>query len=252
MACAATSPVVAPTPKGNPNTIPAQSSPATPPIRPTPPVAKPAVATAWSFTYMPGTYTYDIATSATIAPVSDSMNTREIPTLSQTATVMILPTGDVQIVNPAPPASPGCADPAAALITQVQGLIPKIPQQLTLGSAWRDSTVTSGCRGMIPATSTMISNYVVAGDTTTIDGSDVLQIQRVDSFSATGEGVDGQHRIQMIATGTGKTTLFFDVTAGRLTDAKTTQRTLVDVTTSGKLAQFIQHVTQSVSTAGHH
>jgi hypothetical protein len=52
------------------------------------------------------------------------------------------------------------------------------------------------------------------------------------------------------ATGTGVMDLFLDTAAGRLLSSRGLQTTLVSVTTSGKLTQFIQHVTDTATVAG--
>jgi hypothetical protein len=101
---------------------------------------------------------------------------------------------------------------------------------------------------MIPAQSTIISNYFVVGDTT-INNAMILQIQRTDSLSANGEGADGQHRILVTAAGTGSGTLYLDVATGRLVGLFEVQSTRVNVTTSGRMTQFVQHTTETVSIA---
>lgn len=76
-----------------------------------------------------------------------------------------------------------------------------------------------------------------------------LEVHRVDSLSATGEGSDGQHRILVNATGTGVVDFFLDTIAGRFISSRGSQTSLVNVTTSGKLTQFIQDVTELVNVA---
>ncbi|MES2357702.1 MAG: hypothetical protein V4529_05105 [Gemmatimonadota bacterium] len=95
----------------------------------------------------------------------------------------------------------------------------------------------------------MISNYIVVGDTA-FTNAVALQIHRTDSLSAAGEGTEGQHRIIVTATGTGVMDLFLDTAAGRLLSSRGLQTTLVSITTSGKLTQFIQHVTDTATIAG--
>ncbi len=246
MACASTPPVVSPAPVNAPPTNPVSRDsvpPSTAPVVPLPKTLK-----AWSFTYAPGTYTYSITTDATIAPVGDTAQKQQVPELSQRATIAISGSGDVQVITPAPLTQGSCT-PDAALTMRAQQLLPRIPNQLAIGQKWRDSTTTTGCRGMIPAESTVISNYLVVGDTT-IANAQALQIQRTDSISANGEGSSGQHRILVSATGIGSTYIFLDFTTGRLINVNETQSTLVNVTTSGRLQQFIQHVTEAISLAG--
>jgi hypothetical protein len=246
-ACASVPPVAEPTPANKP-----QANPAQPPLPPAPTAPAPPTRVSrggpWGFTYAPGTYAYTIITDATIAPMLDTVQKRQIPELSQKATLALSTTGDIQVVDPVPSATTLC-DSSAALITRAQQLIPKLPNQLAVGDRWRDSTTTTGCRGTIPAESTVISNYVVVGDTAFANAV-ALQIHRTDSLSATGEGTEGQHRIMVAATGTGVVNLFLDTTAGRLLGSRGLQTSLVNITTSGKLTQFIQHVTETATIAG--
>jgi hypothetical protein len=180
--------------------------------------------------------------------VVDSLQTRTVPEERQRAVITIPDSGGVQVVDPAPVTSATC-DASAALSTRAQELIPTLPQQLTIGQTWRDSTANMGCRGMIPGEATVISHYQVAGDTV-IDNMTALRIVRADSITAQGEGADGQHRIIMTAIGTGAGELYFDVATGRLIKLQTTQNSLVNITTSGRLAQFLQNVTATISIAG--
>lgn len=248
MACASASPVVSPTPVNAPATKPTQSVPPPLPVPPTPVPAK--LSGSWNFRYAPGAYTYTIETDATIALVSNPNQKQPLPELHQTATITISGSGEIQVTNPPPAVSPAC-DPTAALILRAQELLPRIPNALIAGTTWRDSTTTTGCRGMIPAASTVISNYTVTGDTT-ISATRVLQIQRADSIAATGEGSSGQHRIMVTATGTGLSHAFLDPITGRLVMLNGSQSTLVNVTTSGRLERFLQNVTESISLAGFH
>lgn len=248
MACAAASPVVSPTPVNAPASKPTQP---TPPPLPVPLAPVPAKLTgSWNFRYAPGAYTYTIQTNGTIAPVSDTSQRQPLPEAHQTATITISGAGEVQVTNPPPATSPGC-DPNTALILRAQELLPKIPNALIAGTTWRDSTTTTGCRGMIPAASTVISNYSVTGDTS-INNTRVLQIERADSISATGEGSSGQHRIMVTASGTGLSHAFLDPITGRLLMLNGTQSTFVNVTTSGRVGRFLQNVTESITLDGFH
>lgn len=248
MACATVPPAASPTPANVPATKPAQPALPLPTAQPIQPPA--VLSGSWNFAYAPGTYTYTLQTDATVAPVSDTTQKQPLPQSHQTATIAISASGDIQVVNPSPAASPAC-DPTAALILRAHQLLPRVPNALLAGATWRDSTTTTGCRGMIPAASTVISNYTVTGDTT-INSTRVLQILRADSISATGEGSSGQHRILVTATGTGLSHAFLDPITGRLVMLNGTQSTVVNVTTSGRLEQFLQNVTESISLAGFH
>lgn len=246
-ACVSAPPAPEPVPASNPG-----ANPVHPPLPPSPPAPVPAQHVPkggpWSFTYAPGTYTYTFATEANITPILDSTQKRQTPTQTQTATVTLSAAGDLQVLDPVPSTTALC-DSSSALLTRAQQLFPRLPSQLAVGDSWRDSTTTTGCRGIIPAESTVISNYMVVGDTAMANIT-ALEIHRVDSLSANGEGTEGQHRILVAATGTGELNLFFDAAAGRLIGSRGSQTTLVNVTTSGKLTQFIQHVTEMTNIAG--
>jgi len=241
-ACASVTPVNAPEPVIKPGKVPV---PPTPPESVAVSQAPVAVRTgSWKFAYTPGTYEYAVTTDAIVAPVSDTTQKRQLPELNQTTTITLSATGDIQVVVPAPPTSSAC-DSAVILITVAKQITPRLPDHLAVGQRWRDSTTTSGCRGMIPATSQIISNYTVLGDTTFANAITV-QIVRLDSLTAIGEGSEGQHRIHVTATGTGTTDLFVNTGTGALAGSSTNQSTLVSVTTSGRLTQFLQRVRELV------
>ncbi len=244
VACASASPGIAPGPVSAPGGSAAQ--PTLPPPLVSPVSAKSVPRSgSWNFAYAPGTFSYAFTTNATIAPISDTTQRRVVPELSQTAIITISGTGDVQVVQPVIVTSASC-DSNATLATRAQAFIPKLPNHITAGDRWRDSTTTSGCRGMIPAESTVISNYIAIGDTT-LANTVVLQIHRTDLLTASGEGTEGQHRILVTAKGTGAADLFLDVASGRFVHAINTQTSLVNVNASGRLTQFVQHVTESIS-----
>jgi hypothetical protein len=248
-ACASVSPVNVPSSTPQPGTNPAQPvNVATTPATPATPLPAVPHSGAWKFTYAPGTYIYTLTTDATVASLSDTTQKRQIPELSQQAMLTMSAIGDLQVINPVSGTSSAC-DIASALITRAQQLIPKIPDHFAVGSHWRDSTITSGCRGMIPATSQVISNYTVVGDTTFANAA-VVWIHRTDSLTANGEGAEGQHRILMTATGTGATDLFFSTTRGMFVGSSDLQTSIVNVTTSGRLTQFLQYVKELVVLKG--
>lgn len=246
-ACTRIQPSTKPAPSRPPGTEPTQ--PPSPPRPPAPAVpSRVPSGGPWIFTYAPGTYTYSIITQADITPVLGNTENRQVLPQTGTTTVAISATGDMQVLSPAVGAVTVC-DSSATLLARAQQLIPKLPRQLAVGDRWRDSTTTTGCRGTIPAESSVISNYVVTGDTS-VSSAIVLDVHRTDSLSANGEGTEGQHRILVTATGTGTVDIFLDIATGRLIGSHGLQTSLVNVTTSGKMTQFIQHVTETVKIAG--
>lgn len=247
VACAPVQPTITPGPVNAPGADTAQPAPSAPAAAPTSAIPVPRSGS-WTFAYAPGTYTYTVTTNAVVEPVTDTTQKRQIPVSSQTATIAVSAAGDVDVVNPLTVTSASC-DSNAAIATRAQQLIPKLPSHLVAGDRWRDSTITNGCRGMIPAESKVISDYVVIGDTS-FANVPAVQIHRTDLLSVNGQGTEGQHRILITATGTGAADLFFNVAAGQFVGSRSLQTTLVNVTTSGRSTRFIQHVAEAVAVAG--
>ncbi len=244
LACAAAPVTPAPAPGNAP--------PGSPPPQPTPvssvPVTMAPRTGSWSFSYAPGTHAYSIQIDASVAPLSDTTQKRQLPRVARKTTITIAANGDEQVLDPTVVLGTSC-DSSSALLARAQQIIRKLPGHFSAGDSWRDSTMTTGCRGSIPAESTVISNYLVLGDTILANATAVV-IHRIDSLSARGEGADGQHRIGVSATGTGNVNLYFDITSGRLVESRGSQNSLVTITTSGRAAQFIQHVTELITLAG--
>jgi hypothetical protein len=247
MACASVQPTIVPEPVNEPGANAAQPAPTAPTVPTAAPTSSVPVprSGSWTFAYVPGTYAYTVTTNAIVEPVTDTTQKRQIPASNQTATIAISAAGDVEVVNPVAVTSASC-DSNAAITARAQQLIPKLPSHLVAGDRWRDSTTTTGCRGMIPAESKVISDYVVIGDTS-FANVPAVQIHRTDLLSVNGEGTEGQHRIFVTATGTGVADLFFNIAAGQFVGSRSLQTTLVNVTTSGRSTRFIQHVTESVA-----
>jgi hypothetical protein len=65
-------------------------------------------------------------------------------------------------------------------------------------------------------------------------------------------GAEGQHRVIVTASGTGDADIFIDVATGKLLGSHGLQTSIIDVTTSGGLTKFIQHVIETVTLAGTH
>lgn len=240
--------MTAPTPSVQPAAKP--NAPAQPTQLPAPVPAPASRAGTWTFAYAPGTYVYTLTTNATVAPITDTTLKRPIPEMNQQISLAITGTQDVQVINPVAGSSSAC-DQNAAIITLTQQIIPKLPAHFATGDHWRDSTSTSGCRGMILATTQMISNYVVGSDTTFVNTNGV-RIGRTDSLNANGEGSEGQHRIIVTATGTGTSDFYVNPVTGQLLGSNGLQTALISITTSGRLTQFLQHVRESVVLKGTH
>lgn len=197
----------------------------------------------WAFRYSPNTYSYTINTTPSIAQFPDTSNFRILPTASDTVAIAVTDTG-MYVVSPPLPESLKC-DEINALIIRARDLIPQIPTNLKAGMTWTDSTTTEGCRGSIPTLSTVVRLYQVVGDTLFND-EPALLIRKTETISAKGEGNEGQHRVQMTATGSGTANLYFNILAGSFLGMTGTQTTDLTITASGRTSKFLQRIVQIV------
>lgn len=243
-ACTITRIPSTPAPAPQPATPAPSRAPAPVPLAP----AAPRGGGPWQFAPAAGTYSYVIVTDGQVQRTDSAAPPRTLPTTTQRVTLGIFSTGDVQLVDPAPPASGTPCDAAAALATRARELIPRIPASLSAGATWTDSSTVDGCRGSIPATTHTASHYTVIGDTT-IGGVAALQLHRADTLSAKGEGTQGQHRITLSATGTAAADIYVDPASGRFLATDDTQETSVEVGTSGRVQRFLQHVHERATLA---
>src|SRR5204863_7992931 len=58
--------------------------------------------------------------------------------------------------------SNGCTPVRSALVADVHNLLPNLPNKLSTGLSWRDSTEIKGCQGMIPTIAQTVRTYVVS------------------------------------------------------------------------------------------
>lgn len=201
----------------------------------------------WTFSYTPGRYSYVIATSATVALEPDTGAKRTVPTLTQRVTVEVSgDSGAVRIVDPVAPGAPDCSSPGAALAARVAMLFPRVPPHVTRGLTWMDSLSVSGCRGPVPATTSVVRSYTALGEAP-FAGMTTLHVRRSDSVAGKGEGSEGQHRVFVSASGAGTTDLYLEPTSGRFIGATGDQRMSLEVTTSGRTTRFVQRVADTVA-----
>lgn len=201
----------------------------------------------WSFSYTPGRYSYVIATSATVALEPDTGAKRTVPTLTQRVTVEVNgDSGTVRIVDPLVPGALDCSSPGAALAARLAMLFPKVPAHVTRGLTWTDSLSVSGCRGPVPATTSVVRSYIALGEAP-FAGMTTLHVRRSDSVTGKGEGSEGQHRVFVSASGAGTTDLYLEPTSGRFVGATGEQTVSLEVTTSGRTTRFVQRVADTVS-----
>lgn len=113
------------------------------------------------------------------------------------------------------------------------------PLQLSKGQTWTDSTTGPACSGSIPVTLTALRQYRVTGEVNSGARRGLL-LERLDRTTSSGEGSQGQHRVQLRSEGTGQTQLLIDPVTGALIEATGTNTTLAVVTASGRSQKFTQ------------
>jgi len=257
----------------NPPSVPAPSMP-NPSMVPT---------NVWTFSYAPGTLTYQVKRSAAIESQSDSGSRREVSTNTThevvlleavmdtvyfTAVVDTFSTATQGVIGPVQPVqlpirvsgslisdslvfasdtlSNSCIPVRSALVADLHNLLPNLPKTLSTGLSWRDSTELKGCQGMIPTTAQIIRSYVVSG-AVEYPGFSALLVQRVDTIRARGDGAQQQHRISLEATGTGNATYYLDAVHGRVVHLVANADLNFSITASGHTSHFRQNLKQDFS-----
>jgi len=149
------------------------------------------------------------------------------------------PTG-IQIETP-----PGeeCNPIKATIATDLHNLLPRFPLSLARDAIWRDSIRATGCHAGIPTAVITRRTFTVSGE---VDhsGRRLILIQRLDSVSARGDGAYNQHRMQVESGGTGSALYYLDIASGEVSQLTTSQRSLIRVTTSGRVHSFTQIANQ--------
>lgn len=259
------------------------------PGRPTPlpslpnPVPLPPGTGSWTFSYAPGSISYQISRSAAIESQSDSGNHREVSTntthellkleaagdtIHFTAVVDTFSTMTQGIIGPVQSVqlpiqlsgsfvgdsiiistdslAENCNPVSSALSADLHNLLVRFPAQLSQGSRWRDSVELKVCEGMIPTTAHITRSYVVSGEST-YQGFPVQVVQRTDTIRAQGEGALQQHRLTLDARGTGKATYYLSPRDGRIMRLNSGQDLDLAFTASGKVHRFKQSSKQDFS-----
>lgn len=149
-------------------------------------------------------------------------------------------------VSISPTSLPDCSTPALTALSAIQRNVMVPPQQLTAGMTWTDSSSSSTCSGPILTTLTSTRSYTVLGETQ-YDGSPSVVVHRTDRIISIGDGSQGQHRIAVSAEGTGAGKLYLDPRSGMLRGAEGQYRMTLAVTSSGRTQRFTQDVRERTS-----
>lgn len=133
-----------------------------------------------------------------------------------------------------------CATTLDPLIAVIRDLFVRLPERLTSGDSWEDTTRTTSCRGRVPITTTTVARYNVLGEQG-VGGRALLAIARSATISLAGGGAQHGRSATVHGTGTGAGTLLFDPETAALVDGQS-QSTVTVTFEAGMLRQtFTQH-----------
>lgn len=153
--------------------------------------------------------------------------------------------GLLQLGRPADVPDSLCNAALDPLIAVTRDLFVRLPERLTSGTTWQDTTQATSCRGRLPVTTTTIATYTVLGEQA-VAGRALLAIARSTTLSLTGGGEQHGRSATVQGAGTGSGTLLVDPETAALVDAQ--GQSTVDVTfEAGMLRQgFTQHGRQEI------
>lgn len=226
-----------------------------------------------SFGYSPGTVSYLVTSEATIAEMDSTAGAprmfRQVARVVLTIApadgqVLVTTTGSVEgtttatVIHPfvdtlradmsvdatGEPRMPICGRdtvPPMHLVT----LLPPVPQELREGVRWQHRHVYASCQASIPVRVERTDSYVATGTATQIAGTGVT-IARSSTLAYTGAGVEGQHNVRLTGSGSGRTTLILDASAGKLVNAVEEIVGEIEITASGRTRRFSQRITRTV------
>ena len=130
-----------------------------------------------------------------------------------------------------------CERPLLNRLAVIRRGILAIPAILSRNQAWTDSSTTSACSGNIPVQLTVVRTCRAAGES-----GGVVLVDCEERTASSGEGSQGQHRINLQARGTGDLRFSLDRTTGEVVSVTGSSRTEIDVGSSGRVQRFVQTV----------
>ena len=136
------------------------------------------------------------------------------------------------------PAVMTCENPALNYLAVIRRNVFVTPSgTLMRNQAWTDSSTVPACSGSVPVQVTSIRSYRVLGES---EGK--IMVDRQDRTTASGEGAQGQHRINIQSQGTGSARLQLDRLTGEVISASGISQTEVTIGSSGRVQRFVQVV----------
>lgn len=153
--------------------------------------------------------------------------------------------GVLQLGSPAATADSLCRAAVDPLVAVTRDLFVRLPQRLTSGTTWQDSTQATSCRGRLPVTTTTLATYTVLGEQV-VAGRALLAIARSTTLSLAGGGEQHGRSATVQGTGSGSGTLLVDPETAALVDARS-ESTVTVTFEAGMLRQsFTQHGRQEI------
>ena len=138
-----------------------------------------------------------------------------------------------------------CTTTLDPIIATTRDLFVRLPERLTSGATWQDTTRTTSCRGRIPVTTTTIALYSVLGEQA-VGGRDLMAVGRSTTIALAGSGQQYGRSATVQGTGKGTATLLFDPATAALVDGRS-QSTVTVTFEAGMLRQtFTQHGRQEI------
>ncbi len=138
-----------------------------------------------------------------------------------------------------------CLTTLDPIVSATRDLFVRLPERLTSGATWEDTTQTTSCRGRIPVTTTTIASYTVLGEQA-VGGRGLIAIARTTTITLAGGGEQYNRSATVQGSGTGSGTLLFDPGTSALVEGRS-QSTVTVTFEAGMLRQtFTQHGRQEI------
>ncbi len=106
-----------------------------------------------------------------------------------------------------------CSPFISAILGDLRAVLTAFPSPLTPGFTWKDSTVVTTCTTAgILTTRKTLRQFKVVGERV-FNAARVVLLQRLDSTSVTGNGIQDKHQIHLEGVGTGTANIYINPTA---------------------------------------
>lgn len=138
-----------------------------------------------------------------------------------------------------------CSDSSESALSIISRDLIIVPQEITVGKDWQDSTTNLVCSGSLPVLVSVIRKFKIIGETT-VDGIAALKLERTEKSVTSGEGSQGQHQISLKGTGMGTGQIYIDASTGLLLGLTATSRSELLITSSGRSQNFTQTTEENV------